>query len=137
MRDILIYLIALKQYIKQYHWLAKGYENHILADKLEDGLETEIDELAELILATDENTNIMASELLQAASEKILPSAQSGEMKQILQSIATMSGQILGMCKNTKPANELAELAFADYLGRLSNSLLRKLYLIQIQYGKE
>lgn len=135
MKELLYNLIGLKQYIKQYHWLAKGYDNHILADRLEEGLEEQIDELAELLLAIDETTNVSADYLLREASNKV-PSGQIADMHVILQNIANMCGVILGICKNNHSGNELAELAFSDYLGRLSNSLVRKLYLIQIQFGK-
>lgn len=136
MKELLYNLIGLKQYIKQYHWLAKGYDNHILADKLEDDLDEQIDELAELLLAIDENTNVSADYLLREASARIPQTGLHSEMRVILQNIANMCGVILGICKNNNSGNELAELAFSDYLGRLSNSLVRKLYLIQIQFGK-
>ena len=135
MKELLFNLIGLKQYIKQYHWLAKGYDNHILADRLEEGLEEQIDELAELLLAIDENNNVSADYLLREAANKV-PSGQIADMHVILQNIANMCGVILGICKDNHSGNELAELAFSDYLGRLSNSLVRKLYLIQIQFGK-
>ena len=136
MKELLYNLIGLKQYIKQYHWLAKGYDNHILADKLEDDLDEQIDELAELLLAIDENTNVSADYLLREATTRIPQTGLHPEMHVILQNIANMCGVILGICKDNHSGNELAELAFSDYVGRLSNSIVRKLYLIQLQFGK-
>lgn len=137
MRDIIVYLIALKQTVKQYHWFANGYAEHILADKLEDGLDDEIDELAELILAVDENTNLSADYLLREAAGKVISAGQKPSSQVILQNIANMCGSILELAKNNKVNNPMVELAFSDYLGRLSNSLVRKLYLIQLQFNKE
>lgn len=69
MQSILIILIALKQYIKQYHWQAKSYQEHILADKLEEGLEDYIDEVAELSVVIDlSDESLKANMLLGKAS---------------------------------------------------------------------
>lgn len=137
MRDLLILLISLKQLIKQYHWFANGYASHIFADRLEEGLESEIDELAELILAVDESANLNADYLLREAAQKVIASGQRPDTKVLLQNIANTCGTILELAKNNKVTNPMVELAFNDYLGRLSNSLVRKLYLIQLQFNKE
>lgn len=144
MKNLLQTLIGLKQYIKQYHWLAKGYENHILADKLEDGLEEQIDELAELGLASfSEDSDFYAKDLLSGAGTTLENAYTGTDMTETLKAIAGLFGNILTLSKQTQEelkdhltGQNLAELAFSDYLGRLSNSALRKLYLIQIQLNK-
>ena len=54
MKNLTNILTALHQYLKQYHLLAKGYENHLLAERLDEGmsesLESSIDRLKELAL---------------------------------------------------------------------------------------
>lgn len=136
MKELLTNLIALKQYIKQYHWLSSGYENHILADKLEDDLDGQIDELAELLSASGaEYSTFYAKNLLIDASTAI-DNVYTGEgMDETLKSIAGLFGRILDLAKQTAD-DEMLSLAFGDFCGRLSNSVLRKLYLIQIQLNK-
>lgn len=144
MKELLYNLIGLKQYIKQYHWLAKGYDNHILADKLEDGLEEQIDELAELGLASfSEDADFYAKDLLAGANTMIENSYTGTDMNETLKAIAGLFGNVLTLSKQTQDelkehltGQNIADLAFSDYLGRLSNSALVKLYLIQIQLNK-
>ena len=144
MKNLLQTLIGLKQYIKQYHWLAKGYENHILADKLEDGLEEQIDELAELGLASfSEDADFYAKDLLAGANTTLENAYTGTDMTETLKAIAGLFGNVLTISKQTQAElkehlkdQNLADLAFSDYLGRLSNSALVKLYLIQIQLNK-
>lgn len=136
MKEILYHLIGLNQYIAQYHWLAAGYENHILADKLADGLDDEIDELAELLLATENNENDFTAKELLVQSKQTVENAYTGtDMVETLKSLAELFGKILILC-DRENENDITKLAFADFRGRLSNSILRKLYLIQIQLKK-
>lgn len=137
MKEILYHLIGLNQYIKQYHWLADGYENHILADKLADGLDDEIDELAELLLATQtKETDFAAKEVLSQSQQTVENAYIGTDMVETLKSLAELFGKILILCKEPFDEGEVTELAFSDFRGRLSNSILRKLYLIQIQLKK-
>lgn len=137
MKEILYHLIGLNQYIAQYHWLAAGYENHILADKLADGLDDEIDELAELLLATVNNENDFTAKELLVKSQQTVENAYTGtDMAETLKSLVELFGKILKLCNDYKDTHDITKLAFADFRGRLSNSILRKLYLIQIQLKK-
>lgn len=68
MNKFVIMLLAFKMYVKQFHWLAKGYENHILADKLEDEIDDYIDEAAELYnVNNDAPDNLYAKYILEGA----------------------------------------------------------------------
>ena len=137
MKEILYHLIGLNQYIKQYHWFAAGYENHILADKLADGLDDEIDELAELLLATQtQETDFAAKEVLRQSQQTVENAYIGTDMVETLKALAELFGKILILCKEPFDEGEVTELAFSDFRGRLSNSILRKLYLIQIQLKK-
>ena len=126
MEKLLISLIALKQSIKQYHWLAKSYQEHILADKLEEDLEDYIDEVAELSLVT-ETPNVEAKHLLGEATSLL-----NGKDKVDLNTLADLFIDLQEQLQSLKP--EL--LGISDLAGRLSNTILRKLYLIKLQLGK-
>lgn len=138
MKELLYILIGLKQYIKQYHWLVKGYDNHILADKLGEGLEDEIDELVELTITASGNENdFIAQELLNRAGQGLNGAYIGLDAKETLKTIADLCVKILNQCKALQGNyKDMTELAFSDYFGRLSNSILRKLYLIQVQIYK-
>ena len=126
MKDILVTLIALKQYIKQYHWQAKSYQEHILADKLEEDLEDYIDETAELSVVVEQSDeHLQANGLLDVAA-KILP-----EGKAELQQVALLLIRLNQQLKELKP--KAGEMGVEDLLSRLSNSILRKIYLIHLQ----
>ena len=136
MTELLKTLIGLKQYIKQYHWLAAGYENHIFADKLEDDLDAQIDELAELLLASGEEDNAFyAKNLLKDATIAVDDIYTGDGMEEMLKALVGLFGRVLSLAKQPIE-DEMLETAFADFRGRLSNSVLRKLYLIQIQLKK-
>ena len=127
MQKILITLIALKQAIKQYHWQATSYQEHILADKLEEDLEDYIDETAELSVLTENNSShLEAKNLLGKASQAL---AGKGTIKpiDILELLSELQEAITTYNDTTE------DLGLKDLCGRLSNALLRKVYLIQIQ----
>jgi len=126
MKDILVTLIALKQYIKQYHWQAKSYQEHILADKLEEDLEDYIDETAELSVVVEQtDEHLQANGLLDLAA-KILPEGKA-ELRQVALLLVTLSERM----QDLKP--KAGEMGVEDLFSRLSNSILRKIYLIHLQ----
>lgn len=127
MQDILIILIALKQYIKQYHWQAKSYQEHILADKLEEDLEDYIDEIAELsIVAELSDKQVKAKDLLEQAAQ-CLGNEDKADLLSIMNLFVSLSDEVNAF-------EEKAEaLGLKDLCGRLSNTILRKVYLIHLQ----
>ena len=128
MEKLLIILVALKQVIKQYHWLAKSYQEHILADKLEEDLEDYSDEVAELALVVDQTVNVEAKHLLERAANYL-----NGKPVD-LQSLGELFTELLEHLQSVNDQSKL--LGISDLTGRLSNSVLRKLYLIKLQLGK-
>lgn len=127
MQNILIILIALKQYIKQYHWQAKSYQEHILADKLEEGLEDYIDEVAELSVVIDLSDESLKANMLLGKASLYLEGKGKADLLNIAQVLSDLGDEI-------DRVNDKAEaLGIKDLCGRLSNSLLRKIYLIQLQ----
>ena len=129
MQGILVKLIALKQAIKEYHWLAKSYQEHILADKLEEGLDDFSDEVAELSIVNQEEPDLVAHNLLSEATKYL-----QGKKTDDLHGIGNICYDIL---QEVNEESETATIAgIADLFSRISNLLLRKLYLINIQIGK-
>lgn len=126
MEKILVILIALKQYIKEYHWLAESYQEHILADKLEEDLEDYIDEVAEISLVT-ETPNVEAKHLFGQAENYL-----NGKDKADLNTLADLFIELQEQLQSLDPKL----LGLSDLAGRLSNTILRKLYLIKLQLGK-
>lgn len=127
MQEILILLIAIKQYIKQYHWQAKSYQEHILADKLEEDLEDYIDEIAELsIVAELSDKQVKAKDLLEQAAQ-CLGNEDKADLLSIMNLFVSLSEEVNAF-------EEKAEaLGLKDLCGRLSNTILRKVYLIHLQ----
>lgn len=127
MQEILILLIAIKQYIKQYHWQAKSYQEHILADKLEEDLEDYIDEVAELsIVAELSDKQVKAKDLLDQAAQ-CLGNEDKADLLSIMNLFVSLSDEVNAF-------EEKAEaLGLKDLCGRLSNTILRKVYLIHLQ----
>lgn len=127
MKDILVTLIALKQYIKQYHWQAKSYQEHILADKLEEGLEDYIDETAELSVVVEQADEHLQAGKLLAEAATILPEGADSTLRQIALLLVALNDNL----KELKP--KAGEMGVEDLFSRLSNSILRKIYLIHLQ----
>lgn len=127
MQKILITLIALKQAIKQYHWQAKSYQEHILADKLEEDLEGYIDEVAELSVLLLPNDKHLEAKLLLGKASLFLADKQEITLMSILELLGDLQEEITDFNDKTE------DLGFKDLCGRLSNTLLRKAYLIQVQ----
>ena len=129
MEKLLYILLATKQAVKQYHWLAKSYQEHILADQLEDGLEGYIDEVAELLLVTDESANVGAKYLLERAENYL-----NGKTTIDLLVLWDLFADIMQQAQMVNDEEKV--LGIADLTGRLSNLALRKMYLIKLQTGK-
>ena len=127
MKEILVTLIALKQYIKQYHWQAKSYQEHILADKLEEGIEDYIDETAELSVVVEQTDEHLQAGKLLAAAATILPEGADSTLRQIALLLVALNDNL----KELKP--KAGEMGVEDLFSRLSNSILRKIYLIHLQ----
>ena len=127
-------LLGLKMLVKQYHWLARGYENHILADKLEEELDDYADEAAELFVVSSEGTNALDAKIVLGRAQSFIEAEKTNvdDMESLRASLIRVMTSIISYCGNEMPQEELKQ-PFGDYLGRLSNLLLRKLYLLDIQ----
>lgn len=132
-------LLAFKMYVKQYHWLARGYENHILADKLEEDLDDYIDEAAELYnVNNDTQDNLYAKVILDYSSNWLNGAGiyKGTDMKLHLDTLLKLAGQIIEECATNTGAEGAVKQAYGDYYSRLSNLMVKKCYLIYIQQRK-
>lgn len=131
MEKILIALIAVKQAIKQYHWQAKSYQEHILADKLEEDLEDYIDEVAELSVLAETDEKHLEAKILLGKASSFLGDKGNLKLVDILELFSRLQEVVSRYNDNTE------DLGLKDLFGRLSNLLLRKAYLIQVQAHAE
>ena len=137
MEKLVSLLLAFKMYVKQFHWTAKGYEIHILADRLEEDLDDYIDEAAELYSVNNEdNKKLLSAEVLMMAQVFVAGKYQGDETSLELDSLLQLSGEILEICSRTPEAVGAVEQGYKDYYGRLSNLMVRKCYLIHLQQRK-
>lgn len=129
MEDILIILIAIKQAVKQYHWNAKTYQEHLLGERLLEDIEDYIDEVAEISKVNQEDPNLSAKFLLGEASD-ILENKDYDDIKNI-------GNLFYALLQELNAQEEKAVIiGIKDIYSRLSNATLRKLYLINTQVGK-
>lgn len=129
MEELLIILIAIKQAIKQYHWNATTYQEHLFGDRLLEGIEDYIDEVAEISKVNQEDPNLAAKHLLQEASA-CLENKDYNDLKNI-------GGLFYALLQELEQDEDEAKiLGVKDIYSRLSNTALRKLYLINTQVGK-
>ena len=126
MQKILILLIAIKQFIKQYHWQATSYQDHLLGDRLLEDIEDYIDETAELSVLFEGKEPLAASVLLGKAS-LYLSGKGNATLEEIAKAFGNLSDELTRLSANTD------DNGLKDLFGRLSNTVLRKLYLIQTQ----
>lgn len=141
MNRMIVLLLAFKMYVKQFHWLAKGYENHILADKLEEDLDDYIDEAAELYNVNSEfRDSLYAKNLLEFASNYLknqIGAYTGSDMNLHIDSMLKMAGQIIEDCSANPGAEGVVKQAYSDYYSRLSNLMVKKCYLLYIQQRKK
>ena len=123
-------------YVKQYHWLAKGYDEHILADKLEDELDNYIDEAAELFAVTHNDLMFLMSEQVLGNAHTFV-TENTDIKKPDLHNLINLITLVMLNCKTVAAEDNDFKQAVSDYTGRLSNLLLRKLYLIEVQIKKQ
>ena len=128
MQKILILLIAIKQAIKQYHWQATSYQEHLLGERLLEGIEDYIDETAELSVLFEPNKEHLAAAVLLGKASLYL----NGKGLCNLQTIAKQLGDLTEELSRLQASTE--DNGLKDLCGRMANSILRKLYLIQTQW---
>ena len=143
-------LTALRQYIKQYHLLANGYENHLLAERLDEGmsesLEASIDRLKELALGMggpEADTIAYAENSLSGALEELKIDINPSELTttetdKVLMNIGTFIKRYLEQAEAYS-----ATLTGTIFKGSIDNAIfgigedmVRRAYLLNIQLNK-
>lgn len=127
MHKVLVILIAIKQFIKQYHWQASSYQEHILADKLEEDLEDYIDEVAELSVLAENDDRKLEAKLLLGEATNFLNGKGNATLLNIANAFSELAEELHQLSAKTE------YIGLNDLYGRLSNLILRKIYLIQLQ----
>ena len=98
----------------------------MLGDRLLEGLEDYIDEIAELEVIFESKETVAASVLLGKAS-LYLSGKGTATLEEIAKAFSNLSDELARLSANTD------DNGLKDLFGRLSNTVLRKLYLIQTQ----
>lgn len=134
-------LTALNQYIKQYHWLAKGYDNHILADKLGENLTESIDRLKELHLGSGGSEDIALAEKSLAGAVDTLRATikePANTTDMVLENIGYLIIAFLTAAKDVKQSYEGTIFAggINNAIDDISEQLIRNAYLLGIQLEK-
>lgn len=136
MNKFVYMLLAFKMYVKQYHWLSAGYENHILADKLEEDLDDYIDEAAEFYNVNNDNPDPLFAKHILDESSNLLNASKiynGSDMSQYLNSLLSFASEIIEECYKTPGAEGPVAQAYSDYYSRLSSLMVKKCYLINLQ----
>lgn len=134
-------LTAMNQYIKQYHWLAKGYDNHILADRLGENLTESIDRLKELHLGSGGSEDIaFAEKSLSGAVDTLraIIKEPANTTDMVLENIGAMIVSFLTNAEGIKKSYEgtIFSGGINNAIDDISEQLIRNAYLLGIQLEK-
>ena len=138
-------LTALRQYIKQYHWLARGYDNHLLADRLEnemgDSLDASIDRIKELALAAGEGEQIAYADYSLAGALEILkgiPTPTDTKTETVLNNIGMLILYYLNKRQDysKRLLGEVFKGAIDNAILGIGEDMMRRAYLLNIQLNK-
>lgn len=124
MKDILVLLIAIQRTAKDVHYHAMGkdfWSDHLLADRIYDGLEDLMDEIQENYFLGQEQEAIPQKILYEEAAKEMYPYNEfSGMLKHLDNLIFNCIGKIQLM-----PTDELTA-GDSDLLGRICSDLQKK-----------
>ena len=129
-------LTALLQLLKQNHLLAKDYQSHLLYERLQDGIDQDIDRVKEIALACGyddsiadaDNSSIEASEVLDNYPDIV--SIEKQIIKEINNIIATLNStenESFDGVFNEYTAKE----AIINMLGDIAEKRTRDIYLLR------
>lgn len=127
MQDILILLIAIKQLIKQYHWQANSYQEHILADKLEEDLEDYIDEVAEVSVVMELSEKQLNADVLLGKASLYLQDKKEATELNLTKAFGDLSEAVHELSEKS------TNIGLNDLLGRIANLTIKKIYLLNLK----
>ena len=130
-------LTALLQLLKQKHLLSKDYQEHLLYERLEDGIDEDIDRIKEIALACGYSEDIANAEnSLKNANEAL--KANNNDVLTIIQSIIKEIDKIIKILNNQEEDNiegafnqYKAKEAIINMLGDISEKRVRDIYLLR------
>lgn len=124
MKDILVLLIAIQRTAKDVHYYAFGkdfYSDHLLADRIYDGLEDLMDEIQENYFLGQEQEAIPQKVLYEEAAKEMYPYNEfSGMLKHLDNLIFNCIAKIQLMPTDGLTAGD------SDLLGRICSDLQKK-----------
>ena len=124
-------LTALAQLLKQNHLLAKDYQKHLLYERLQGGIDEDIDRIKEIALACDYPESIAnAEDSLYNAAEVVEEITDIETLEKEI--IKTINKAIAKISKT----DDFAKEAITNMLGDIAEKRLRDLYLLKIGGAK-
>lgn len=141
-------LVAFRQYLKQYHWLANSYEDHLLAERLieemSESLDDSIDRLVELALGAGVHQEVAGAVIgLKGALLELEELGTSEELKStetsvVLNNIARFISLYLKTADEVSKGYEGTTLksGIDNAIFSISEDMIRRAYLVGIQFEK-
>lgn len=126
MFNVLVYLLAIQQYAKGIHYHCKGdsfYSDHLLADRIYDGIDDFIDQIQESYYLGKGDETPQPQELLYEASN-IIPDI-SGSVSDDFLKLADLIGYCAEELNKVSKA-ETTTIGDSDLIGRIFNDLQTK-----------
>ena len=129
-------LTALLQLLKQEHLLSKDYQEHLLYERLADGIDDDIDRIKEIALACGYNENIANAENSLIEASKVLEEYNDvlslekkiiEEIEDITIKLNNSKGDGLEGTFNQYKAQE----GIINVLGDISEKRIRDIYLLR------
>ena len=141
-------LVAFRQYLKQYHWLANSYEDHLLAERLieemSESLDDSIDRLVELALGAGVHHEVAGAVIgLKGALLELEGLGTSEELKStensvVLNNIAKFISLYLKTADEVSKGYEgtILKSGIDNAIFSISEDMIRRAYLVGIQLEK-
>ena len=127
MFQVLCYLIAIQRQAKEIHYHAKGecfWSNHLLADRIYDGIDDLIDEIQENYYLGREGEAPSQKELLIGASECVKEA--SGDIKKDFDGLDAIIMACIAQIETIIHENKELTAGDNDLLGRICSDLQKK-----------
>ena len=124
---VLCFLLAIQRQAKEIHYHAKGgcfLSDHLLADRIYDGLDDLIDEIQENYYLGKEEEAPSQKDLLIEASEEV--NDASGDIKMDFEHLDSLIMSCIARIESIIEANENLTAGDNDLLGRICSDLQKK-----------
>lgn len=127
MFQVLCYLIAIQRQAKEIHYHAKGecfWSDHLLADRIYDGIDDLVDEIQENYYLGREGEAPSQKELLVSASEYVKEA--SGDIKKDFDSLDAIIMACIAQIETIVREDKELTAGDSDLLGRICSDLQKK-----------